>query len=139
MYVTPQKTFVYGTFRWPGRGRLSVHSVLSGVPMKGAARRDTALEILREFSTTELVGKIYVFGLNNSWLPVQPGSIGGYLWYDHFEKQRTHTYFDMEGSGLWEVLHFRNESDETGLYVAVALRYFPRTYPWIEAQRRKET
>jgi hypothetical protein len=32
-------------------------------------------------------------------------------------------YFDMEGSGHWTVLHFRTESDETGIYVAVALRY----------------
>jgi hypothetical protein len=29
----------------------------------------------------------------------------------------------FKGSGRWAVLHFRNESDETGPYVAVALRY----------------
>jgi len=32
----------------------------------------------------------------------------------------------MEGSGYWEVVNFRNESDETGPYVAVALKYVPQ-------------
>jgi hypothetical protein len=44
-------------------------------------------------------------------------------WYKRFLRDRRGLYFDMQGSGRWEVLHFRNESDESGPYVAVAARF----------------
>jgi hypothetical protein len=40
-----------------------------------------------------------------------------------FAKIGRNLFFEMEGSGRWEVEHFREESDETGPYVAVALKY----------------
>ena len=88
-----------------------------------------AIEILREYGANELIGKVYRRGDNN-WVPIEPSQVAHVEWFKWFHKigkeARHHPnifYFDMEGSGRWIVLHFRNESDETGPYVAVALQY----------------
>jgi hypothetical protein len=140
MYInSSQKTFVYGTFRWPTRGKIGASlPPPPGIPLMTTGPRDTALEILREFNTSELVGKIYFQVPNQPWVPARPDLVAYAPWYVHFARFHAHTYFDMDGSGLWEVLHFRNESDETGLYVAVALRYVGKTFPWVDQQRERE-
>jgi hypothetical protein len=142
MYInTSQKTFVYGTFRWPLRGRLGPGLTrLPRVPITPFSKGDAALEILREFNPSELVGKLYAQGLvsSSNWGQVRPDLVAGTEWYLYFVRVHVHLFFDMQGSGLWEVLHFRNESDDTGLYVAVALRYHPKSIAWVEAQREKK-
>jgi hypothetical protein len=132
--MTPPKTFVYGTFRWPTR-RI-------GLPPPPSYLRpgapDIAIEVLREFGATELRGKLYVRQMSSSWVPAQIDYIRSTPWYQFFEKNQKHVVFDMDGSGPWEVLYFRNESDETGTYVAVALRYMAEVPVWVQGQRKRE-
>jgi hypothetical protein len=140
MYIT-EKPFVYGTFRWPERLKrgLPPPPTLAGMNVTRAlGRRDTAIEILREFNPTELVGKVYIAGTGNAWFPLAPGNAPVFGWYTWFAKHGTHTFFDMDGSGLWSVINFRNESDASGLYLAVALRFSDKSFPWIENQRAKD-
>ena len=112
MVVVPNRPFVYGNFSWPG-GKKTL------APPPGF--RMFAIEILREYSPSEFLGKIYVNG--PPWVPLAQSNASKFPWYSFFSKVPKFVYFDMEGSGKWEILHFRNESDETGPYVAVALRY----------------
>jgi len=131
--VEKSKRFVYGTFHWPGDQLTPPprpHVPLVVVTRPLTAHDQVAIEILREYGANELIGKMYYKGALNQWLPIEPRSIADVAWYTVFHKMppaaRTNTkmyYFHMEGSGRWSVLHFRTESDETGPYVAVALRY----------------
>src|SRR5215468_5787039 len=58
-----------------------------------------------------------------------------YLTSELAKKAPQFIVFDMQGSGPWEVLHFRIESNESGPYVAVALRQFEKgkTPPWVKS------
>ncbi len=118
MYVKTANTFVYGHFVWPTRRRQ--------VPPRPGSE-DIAVEILREYSSTELVGKLYERPDFSEWEPIAPVSVLSKPWYKWFLEApgstSRHLYFAMEGSGYWEVVNFRNESDEMGPYVAVALKY----------------
>jgi hypothetical protein len=138
MNVRQQRTFVYGTFRWPTKVAASPSGLLPPPPLSSPGEPDIALEILREFSSTELIGKIYVRPLYGSWTPAQWDQVQRSVWYAQHERLPKHFVFDMVGSGLWEVLNFRSESEDTGPYVAVALQYLPTTFPWVIAQRRRE-
>lgn len=115
MAVKPNRTFVHGEFSWPGRKKPTLP------PPPGWV--EIALEILREFSTTELVGKLYVRGIGGDWALLSQYALADYEWYKWYSRMKRGVYFDMRGTGRWEVIHFRNESDETGPYVAVALKY----------------
>lgn len=130
-----QQTFVYGMFLWPGRGRESgAFYGLSGIK---PGEPDIALEILREFGATEFVGKVYTKLSIGEWTVTQFQKIRQTPWYEAFEKIPKMVVFDMQGSGPWEVLHFRAESDESGAYVAVALRQFDKgkTPAWVKLVR----
>lgn len=131
MYVKPHKTFVYGRFLWP-------EAVFKGLPPPPTrSGPDIAIEILREFGTSEMMGKIYSRVLADTWQPLEPNTARGWGWYVYFSRTQKQVFFDMEGSGLWEVRHFRNESDENGPYVAVALRFFTSPPPPFVALLRK--
>jgi hypothetical protein len=118
MFVKTTSTFVYGRFIWPARKRPMP-------PVPGT--EDIAIEILREYSSTELVGKLYERRASVDWVPISPARASSNGWWKWFEQAQSRLYFEMEGSGYWEVVNFRNESDDTGPYVAVALRYRPRS------------
>jgi hypothetical protein len=131
--VAKSRRFVYGTFHWPGREKQQPPRRPS-VPFVGAQPlsgwEPLALEILREYGANELIGKLYFKGNFNQWVPLEPARLSDIEWFKWFTKLGSNArhspsvfYFDMEGSGRWGVLHFRNESDETGPYVALALRY----------------
>jgi hypothetical protein len=113
MVIKENRPFAYGRFvaEPTGYGFLSPTSPPT-----------IALEILREFSAAELVGKVYTKGSVAGWIPVDPGALADYDWYKDFQ-QKGSVRFDMEPSGRWDVLNFRIESDERGPYVAAALRY----------------
>lgn len=81
-----------------------------------------AIEILQEFSSGELVGKLYDRSGAN-WEPASQYGLLRHNWYKMCQKVRRALTFNMEGSGVWDVQNFRDESDETGPYVAVALKY----------------
>jgi hypothetical protein len=111
-----QRRFVYGMFRCP------VPAVVG--------RPEVGLEVLREFGTTELIGKVYIrLSPADPWTPVQGDSPTVVGWHQNSERFQQHFVFDMAGSGVWDVVHFRAEADETGPYVTVALRYSPKKYP----------
>lgn len=132
-----QRPFVYGTFRSAGTG--------VGLPapptyVYSPGEPDIALEVLREFGANELIGKIYVrtFGAT-SWVPAQWDLIQSTAWYQGYLRLHgQHFFFDMAGSGTWQIVHFRTETDETGPYVAVALQYQPKTPQWVVQQRERE-
>jgi len=136
--MSPQKTFVYGIIRWPTKGRTPLG--LPPPPRAGdTPQADIAVEVLREFGATELRGKLYARPVNNStWFAMPPDFIKAAPWYKFFQEKPKQVVFDMEGSGPWEILYFRNESDETGTYVAIALRLLAESPPWVQFQRRQE-
>jgi len=115
-----QQIFVYGTFLWIQKPRTQAFFGTADEP-------DVALEILREFSASEFVGKLYTKpGIIGNWTIAQFEEVRKTAWYDVSERAPQFIVFDMQGSGPWDVLHFRIESDESGPYVAVALRQFEK-------------
>jgi hypothetical protein len=122
MPVTPDKVFIYGRFE-PNERSLPMPGAIGSPILPLSAAPDVAVEILREFSATELVGKVYVKGKSGNWVPSSQGGIRSYSWYQDFP--RLGLIFITEGSSPWGVLYFRQESDESGPYVAVGLRLQP--------------
>lgn len=128
------RRFVYGRFHWPTEkvGRPKELPLLSPALAPSLSAWDQfAIEIIREYGANELIGKLYGKSVANAWTPIEPSRAASSLdWFKWYQKLDAHTRqipglfsFEMEGSGTWNVLHFRNESDQTGPYVAVALRY----------------
>ena len=131
----PQRPFVYGIFRWPGRNRLR----LPPPPLQRPGEPENAIEVLREFdSGLALRGKLYLRAGSPSWVPAQMDAVLQSPWYPTFEKNPKHVVFDMEGSGVWEILYFRNESDEGGVYAAIGLRHSPTIPAWVHFQRKQQ-
>ena len=117
MYHKSGKPFVYGRFRFGGSPAKP-----GGLSPPPSLLDEFAIEILREFSPTEFIGKLYT-RTPSGWIPADLSRISSQSWYKIFLSTKRGLFFDMEGPVFWEVLYFRNESDETGPYVAVALRY----------------
>jgi len=128
---SPQ-VFVYGTFLWIQKPRTQAFFGTADEP-------DVALEILREFSASEFVGKLHIKPVIGHWTVAQFEEIRRTAWYEVYEKAPQFIVFDMQGSGPWEVLHFRIESNDSGTapYVAVALRLFEkgRAPIWVKSLR----
>lgn len=128
MYVKTGR-FVYGELQPQGLGRFFSRAAGNDQP-------EFAVEIIKEYSANELVGKLYRRGYSGQWTPVDPGTLESPEWQQHFSgrsggprmprfgaREIPEWKFEMAGSGVWKVLHLRVESDETGPYVAIALRY----------------
>ena len=120
---TVEKRFVYGKMRWPQNGLAAL------IPPNWRTRDSVAVEIIREYSASELLGKLYIIGVGGDWTPASFAAIEQLEWYKFYLKLPQQALdagtmaFSMEGSGDWKIMHFRAESDATGLYVAVALQY----------------
>jgi hypothetical protein len=112
-YVKVNKTFVYGDFSLSDKPSLRR---LGGQPF--------AIEILREFSTTELIGKLYLRA-GGSWAIATRDALTNFEWYKLYRMKvpPRFIFFAMEGSGIWHVQNIRDESDDSGPYVAVALKF----------------
>jgi len=111
--ATPeQSVFVYGKFRAPG-------NALLGVPPQ---EEPAAIEVLREFSPYEFIGKILV-RRETEWRVLTPENASARDWYRQFQGGLPLS-FEMQGSGSWEIAWFRFEtsSRNPNPYVAVALR-----------------
>src|SRR5229473_239108 len=104
-YVTTNRSFVYGIFYIKAMGRPALRAV---------PENPFAIEILREFSASEFIGKLYQ-RVSNAWVPMPLNALNDYPWYGVYlrTKGRAKLVFYMEGSGEWDVQHFREESDET--------------------------
>ena len=116
MYVKTGR-FVYGELQPQGLGRFFSWAA-------GDDQPEFAVEIIREYSANELVGKLHRKGYSGQWIPVDPGTLESPAWQQRFSGTFPGEWkFEMAGSGVWKILHLRIESDETGPYVAIALRY----------------
>jgi len=122
-------TFVYGCFTWMAKKATQRRqSAMKKLLWQPGDR--IAIEILREYSATEFIGKMY-WSTTGDWTPVDAVRVATCDWYEWYQKTAGRKlYFEMEGSGNWEVLHFRNESDASGPYVAVALKSHPGKLGW---------
>ena len=118
--LVEQAVFVYGEFST---------SALQGVLAEMLKRRaglppepPVAIEVLREFGPQEFIGKVYVLR-ETAWRPVTPEGASSFGWYESFQKGEP-VYFDMRGSGRWEIEWFRFESSarSPNPYLAVALK-----------------
>jgi len=109
----PSATFVFGRFV------LAVRNAL--LMMASPPYPPIALEILREFSASEFIGKVYVRGRDREWVPVHADGATSYDWFKDAKTKKI--AFDMENSSArWSVLYFRGENAGTGPYLAVAIR-----------------
>jgi hypothetical protein len=89
-------------------------------------RGEVAIEILREYSATEFIGKLYARTPNFTWAVMDTTGLDNQEWYRWTKGplgRHMPLKFIMEGGDTWKVLHFRFESDETGPYVAIALKH----------------
>jgi len=92
-----------------------------------------AIEILRVFSSSELVGKICVQTQEN-WLAISPSAVTSYDWFTTYadirqkDESPNKLYFQTPEKDYWEVIYFRQESDESGAYMAAALRHEESRY-----------
>jgi hypothetical protein len=85
-----------------------------------------AIEILREFSALEFIGKVYVLTPGRNWQPVTPLGVGNFDWFKKYQsqsRQRSKFYFAAQDGDLWRVLFLRQESDDQGPYLAAALKH----------------
>jgi hypothetical protein len=134
------RTFVYGTFLWVGMSTKGLPRLPSSrippPPEPYKTDDQMAVEILREFGASELVGRLYSRIVGGEWLPVQPSMVLLFPWYETFTQRPSHVVFDLEASGPWEVLFVRRESDEQGVYIAVALRRFEKAPAWVGTLRQ---
>ena len=126
--LVEQAVFVYGEFSLY-RGNLLAADFSPEPPARknllaqaSSPEPPVAIEILREFGPQEFIGKVYVLR-ERSWRPVPPEGASSFGWYQTFQNASP-VYFDMRGSGLWEVEWFRFESSarSPNPYVAVALK-----------------
>ena len=119
--LVEQAVFVYGEFDF----LRPLKDPLRPLSLKDVIRPQeppVAIEILREFGSQEFIGKVYVLR-ERSWRPVTPEGASSFGWYQSFQKKNP-VYFDMRGSGRWEIEWFRFESStrSPNPYLAVALK-----------------
>ena len=125
--ISEQSVFVYGNF---GQER----DTLPRLHLEPSI----AIEILREFSPGEFIGKVYV-KIDTTWRPLTPNGASSYNWYNEFNRGEP-SYFEMKGSGKWQVEWFRFESSarSPNPYLAVALRQKKNTMLSPLSGERKE-
>lgn len=131
MVSQPDKTFIYGRFVWPNKSKKFLQPPPSVADFLGLDTDRIAIEVLREFSARELIGKIYLKGGSPlAFYPADINTVKQQDWYKSYEQlpkavreQSGAFYFDVENSGPWRVLFMRGESDPSGPYVAIALQY----------------
>lgn len=121
MVVESKHVFIYGNF-------LNQEERSRRLPMPIEAY-SSAIEVLREFSATELVGKVYIRTPGGNLRAVSPMGVRTYAWYLEYERFLRNgrpadqaLFFEAQNGDYWEVLYFRSESDESGGYIAVALK-----------------
>lgn len=136
-----QQTFIYGDFRWPpGAGKIVTHGLPPFPPMLLSRPNEPSIgiEVLREYGPLELRGKIYSWQIGG-WAPMQPSIAQVTPWYLVFKRFPKSVVFEMQSSGAWEILFFRQESDSTGSYMSVALRYLSEAPDWLSKIRKSPT
>lgn len=127
MASTEKRAFVYGDFNPPpAKSSVRTRNPLGGIrkltpPIPPPGYSPYAIEILREFSGSEFIGKVYQLSASLHWDILGPQDAEQSYWYKTALKRPREVKFEMQGSGQWTVQNVRIESDELGQYVAVAL------------------
>lgn len=116
MAITEKKTFVYGDFKLPPAKGLEKLT-----PPPPSRYSPYAIEILREFSASEFIGKVYQLSASMRWEILDPKDAEREDWYKTALRRPQQVRFEMQGSGQWTVQNVRVESDDQGRYVAVGL------------------
>jgi hypothetical protein len=135
-----QQTFIYGDFRFPpAYGKLLTRGLPPFPPALSRPNEPSiGIEVLREYGPSELRGKIYSWQVGG-WAPMQPSAAQVQPWYLVFKQYPKFTIFEMQSSGAWEILYFRQESDSNGSYMAVALKYLPEAPEWLSKIQKSPT
>src|SRR5215467_5526311 len=103
MYIAVEKKpFVYGDFKTADRVRPRALPPLYA---------PYAIEILREFSASEFIGRVYQRTPSQEWSLLRPSDANHAPWYKIALRQPQTVRFDMEGAGQWIVQNVRIESD----------------------------
>jgi len=76
MYVKTGR-FVYGELQPQGLGRFFSR-------VGGDDQPEFAVEIIREYSANEFVGKLHRKGYSGEWMPVDPGTLESPEWQQRF-------------------------------------------------------
>jgi hypothetical protein len=85
-----------------------------------------AIEILREPSVMELIGKVYVLNQDRNYSVVSPLGVRNYTWWTDYQGavfSKEKFYFKAKDGDLWRVPWLRQESDDLGAYIAAALKH----------------
>lgn len=114
------RVFIYGEF--------AIGSALGPLKMSRppSVLARQAIEILREPSVLELIGKVYVLTTSRNYQPVTPFGVSSFDWFSDFQnasKQGEPFYFIAERGDRWNVKWMRQESDESGPYIAIGLKH----------------
>ena len=116
------RVFIYGHFAIGG-GAFGSLGRINPPPDTLAPQ---AIEILREPSVLELIGKVYVLTASRNYQPVTPFGVSSFSWYTDFQsasKRGEPFYFKAERGDSWHVKWMRQESDESGPYIAIGLKH----------------
>lgn len=118
------RVFIYGEFENEG----SLPTSLTPPPRFRDTLSPVAIEVLREFSPLELIGKIYVLVQSGSYQPLTPLGVRNYTWYKEYRMaslgdSSARFSFAVKDGDKWRVLWMRQESDDSGPYIAVALKH----------------
>jgi hypothetical protein len=74
----------------------------------------------------ELIGKVYVLTSSRNYQAVTSLGVRSFDWYQKYQnasKNREKFYFKAKDGDLWQVPWMRLESDDSGSYIAVALKH----------------
>jgi len=115
MAIAEKRTFVYGDFIPSAKGLEKLSQLMP------PGYSPYAIEILREFSASEFIGKVYQLSRSLRWEILAPEDAERVDWYRTALKRPQKVKFEMQSSGQWTVQNVRIESDPQGRYVAVGL------------------
>jgi hypothetical protein len=124
-----RQVFIYGEFISQQRlsPPLTIGAPLGRIPPPpGLDLATEAIEILREPSVLEVIGKIYVLTSNRNYQPVTPLGVRNFDWYREYQiasQTKDKFFFKVKDGDLWHVPWMRQESDESGAYIAVGLKH----------------
>lgn len=126
-----RRVWVYGAFLTEREASPHVPFLAPGLrlsppPTSEPALAPQALEILREFSVVEFIGKVYVLTPGRNYQPVTPLGVRNYTWWGQFQdavKEGGKFYFKANDGDLWHVVWLRQESDDAASYIAAGLKH----------------
>jgi hypothetical protein len=118
------RVFIYGRFL----SESDYAGIYGILPPPLAVLPPFALEILREPSLSEVIGKVYAFvSSTRNYLPVTPYGVSNYSWYKELvlpsSQKQEKLFFDVQNGDKWLVRWVRQESDDSGQYIAAGLQH----------------